>query len=159
MMFDWDALLVRLRAYPPNTHRTLPACPGERIDAVEKELGKLPTTLKEMLARFNGAELFICGSPLVSVFRISTIPALPRLEWAPDWCIDVFTRKWRTGGSNRQGDWAIGMTNYGGLVLLSADDTIKEWDTGQSVWLSKNVPFGEWIEKVVSEGETMMAES
>ncbi len=51
------------------------------------------------------------------------------------------------------------MTNYGGLVLLGADETIKEWDTGQSVWLSKNLPLGEWIETVFSEGETIMAES
>jgi hypothetical protein len=158
MMFDWDALLVRLRTYPPNTHRTLPPCPRERIEALERELGKLPTTLKEMFAHFNGAELFIFGSPLVSVFPVSTVPQIPPLDWAQDWYIDIFTRKWRARGSNRQGDWAIAMTNYGGLVLLSADNTVKEWDTGQSVWLSKNVPVGDWIERVVGEGETMIAE-
>ena len=51
------------------------------------------------------------------------------------------------------------MTNYGGLVLLDADETIKEWDTGQSTWLSRNLPFGEWIEKVISEGEVIMADT
>lgn len=158
-MFDCDALLVRLRAYPSHFHRILPPCPGERIEAVEKELGKLPTTLNEMLRRFNGAELFISGGPFVSFFRISAIPPLPPLEWAPEWCVDTFTRKWRAAGANRQGDWAVAMTNYGGLVLLGADETIKEWDTGQSVWLSKNLPLGEWIETVFSEGETIMAES
>src|SRR5437899_892990 len=123
MMFDWDAFLVRLRAYPAHFHRILPPCPGERIEAVEKELRELPPTLKEMLRRFNGVELFISGSPLVSLFRISTIPPLPPLEWAPEWCIDTFTRKWRAAGSNRQGDWAIAITNYGGLILLDADGT------------------------------------
>jgi hypothetical protein len=158
MMFDWDTFLVRLKAYPSHFHRILPPCPGERIEAVEKELGKLPTTLKEMSERFNGAELFISGSPFVSVFRISTIPPLPPLEWASEWCIDTFTRKWRAAGHNRQDDWAVAMTNYGGLVLLNKDGTVKEWDTGQSTWLSRNLPFAEWIENVMSEGETIMAE-
>lgn len=76
-MFDWDAFVVRLRAYPFHFHRILPPCPGERIEAVEKEIGELPQTLWEMLKRFNGAELFIAGSPLVSFFRISTSPTLP----------------------------------------------------------------------------------
>lgn len=156
MMFDWDAFLVRLQAYPSHFHHFLPPCPGERIEAVEKDLGKLPATLKAMLKCFNGAELFLRS---FSLFRISTVPPLPPFEWAPEWCIDAFTPKWRAAGSNRQGDWAIAMTNYGGLVLLDANETIKEWDTGQSTWLVKNLPFGEWIEKVIREGEVIMAET
>jgi hypothetical protein len=158
-MFDWDVLLVRLRAYPSHLHRFLPPCPPERIEAVEKELGKLPTTLKEMLGRFNGAELFCSAGPSVTIFRISTIPPLPPLEWAPEWCIDAFTPKWRAVGSNRQRDWAIAMTNYGGLILLDGDGTIKEWDTGQSIWLVRNLPFSEWIEKEIHEGEIMIEET
>lgn len=155
-MFDWGALLVRLQAYPPHFHRILPPCPGERIEAVEKELGKLPTTLKAMLRHFNGAKLFDAS---FSLFGISLIPPLPPLEWAPEWCVDKFTRKWRAAGSGRQGDWAIAMTNYGGLILLNGNERIKEWDTSQSTWLLKDLPVGEWIEKVISEGEVIMAET
>jgi hypothetical protein len=158
MMFDWDAFVVRLRSYPSNFHRILPPCPDERIEAVEKEIGKMPPTLEEMLKRFNGAKLFISGIPLVRLFRISTIPPLLPLEWAPEWCIDTFTRKWRAADSNRQGDWTIAMTNYGGLVLLDADETVKEWDIGESKWLSKSLPLAEWIDKMMGEGEAIMAE-
>lgn len=158
-MFDWGAFVVRLRAYPPHFHRILPPCPGERIEAVEKELGKLPTTLTAMLSHFNGAKLFLSAGPSFSLFGISTNPPLPPLEWAPEWCIDKFTPKWRAAGPNRQDDWAIAMTNYGGLILLDGNETIKEWDTGQSTWLSKNLPLVEWIENVISEGEVVMAET
>jgi hypothetical protein len=111
-----------------------------------------------MLKRFNGAELFIAGSALVSFFRISTSPPLSPLEWAPEWCIDKFTAQWRAEGTNRKGDWAIAMTNYGGLVLLDADGTVKEWDTGQSKWVSGKLPLEQWIEKMMSEGEAIMSE-
>jgi hypothetical protein len=156
MMFDWDAFLVRLQAYPSHFHRILPPCPEERIEAVEKELGTLPATLKAMLNRFSGAKLFDSS---FNLFGISTnLPPSP-LEWSPEWCIDTFTPRWRAAGSNRQGDWAIGMTNYGGLILLNENETIKEWDTGQSTWLSNDLPLGAWIENVISEGEVIMAET
>jgi hypothetical protein len=157
-VFDWDAFVARLRAYPAGFHRLLPPCADDRVQAVQRELGKLPQTLEEMLKRFNGAELFISGSPLVSFFRISTMPRLHHLEWASEWCIDAFTRKWRAAASDRQDDWAIAMTNYGGLVLLDAGGTVKEWDTGECTWLSGNLPLDEWIEKVINEGEVIMAE-
>ena len=35
---------------------------------------------------------------------------------------------------------------------------IKEWDTGERRWLLEEMPFGEWIEKVISDGKVMMAE-
>jgi hypothetical protein len=155
---DWDAFLVRLGAYPTGLHGVLPPCPDERIEAVEKEIGTLPTTLKEMLRRFNGAELFRCPDPFVSLFRISSIPPLPPLEWAPEWCVDTFTRRWRAAGCDRQEDWAIAMTNYGGLVLLCASGTVKEWDTGESRWLVRDMDLREWLDKIVSEGEIIMAE-
>jgi hypothetical protein len=157
-MFNWDAFLTRLQAYPRHVHRILPPCPEDRIRFAEKELGKLPTTLEAMLKRFNGARLFIKTGPAVSLFGIATVPPLPPLEWAPDWYIEKLTPAWRAAGSNRQGDWAIAMTNYGGLILLDETETIKEWDTGQCTWLIENMAFGEWIEKEIAEGEEMMAE-
>lgn len=154
-MFDWAGFLVRLQAYPPHFHRILQPCPVERIEAVEKELGKMPATLTAMLRQFNGAKLFDAS---FSLFGISTIPPLPPLEWAPEWCIDKFTPKWRAAGSNRQEDWAVAMTNYGGVVLLDLNGTVKEWDTGESIWLSRDLAFEEWIETLITEGEAIMAE-
>jgi hypothetical protein len=158
-MFDWDTVCSRLRAYPPHFHQILSPCPVERIEAVENELGKLPPALREMLRRFNGAELYRSPNPFVTIFGISTTPPLPPLEWAPEWCIDTFTRKWRAAGTNRQNDWAIAMTNYGGLILLDGNESIKEWDTSQSIWLSRNLAVGEWMEKVIDEGEIVIAET
>jgi hypothetical protein len=159
MMFNWEVFLSRLQAYPSHFHRILPPCPGERIDAVERELGNLPLTLKAMLSHLNGAQLFLKAGPSFSLFGISTVPPLPPFEWAVDWYIDRFTPRWRAAGSGRQNDWAIAMTNYGGLILLDRDETVKEWDTGQSCWLAKNLLLEEWIEKVIREGEVIMAEA
>ena len=156
-MFNWNYFLARLRAYPSFYHKFLPPCPRERIEAVESEFGKFPQLLQEMLAHFNGAKLFIASGPLLNFFRISAIPAPPPFDWATDWCIETYTAAWRGAGSDRHGDWAFAMTNYGGLILLDADTTVKEWDTGESRWLRKNLPFEQWIEKIISEGEQIMA--
>jgi hypothetical protein len=159
MMFDWGDFLVRLRAYPSHFHRILPPCPRERIEAVEKELGRLPTTLTAMLRHFNGAKLFLSAAPSFSLFGISLEPPLSPLEWAPEWCIDSFTPQWRAAGSNRHDDWAIAMTNYGGVILLDRNECIKEWDTTQSAWLSNNLPLGKWVQNVIREGDAIMAET
>ncbi len=157
-MFDWDAFLGRLRASPPRSYLLLPPCPEEQIRAVEKNLGPLPTTLEAMLNRFNGAKLFISSGPFINIFGVSTnLPPSP-LEWSKEWCIDTFTPTWRAAGPNRQNDWAIAMTNYGGLVLLDESETFREWDTGQSMWLSRNLSLSEWIENVIREGEVTMSE-
>ena len=156
-MFNWDAFLVRLQSYPVHYHRILPACSESRIKEVEKELGTLPANLKEMVRRFNGAKLFLSGIPLIRLFRISTNPPLPSLDWAPEWCIDTFTKKWRAAGSDREDDWALAMMNYGGLVLLDGDDTVKEWDTSEGRWLIEKLPLDRWIDKIFEDGEAVMA--
>lgn len=106
-----------------------------------------------MLNRFSGAKLFSNACPYISLFGISTnLPPTP-FEWSPEWCIDAFTRRWRAAGSNRQDDWAIAMTCYGGLILLDGNERVKEWDTGQSIWLTRDIAIDEWIENVIREGE------
>ena len=157
-MYDWKAFSLRLREHPGFFHRLLPPCQKEQIESFGRKLGSLPDTLKEMLSNFNGAELFISGSPLVSFFRISSTPPLPPLEWAPEWCIDSITREWRDAGDNRNGVWAIAMTNYGGLILLDADEFISEWDTGEGRWVLEKQSLEQWIEKLICEGEKVMAE-
>ncbi len=158
-MYDWDNFLLRMKAYPAAYHRFQPPCTRDRLQEMENELGTLPISLKAMLMHFNGARLFISAGESISIFGISTIPPLPPLEWAAEWCIDKFTPKWRAAGSGRESDWAVAMTNYGGLILLDGTERINEWDTGQSTWLSKNLSIGEWIENVIKEGEAMMADS
>jgi hypothetical protein len=89
---------------------------------------------------------------------VSTVPPPDPLEWEPEWCIDVFTPKWRAAGIGRSRDWAIAVTSYGGLILLGANDEISEWDTGQCTWLFKSLPFREWIDHIIGEGEVDMSE-
>jgi hypothetical protein len=127
----------------------------ERIEAVERQLGELPATVKNMLGHFNGAKLF---DSCIRLFGITTVTPLSPLEWTPELCIDTYTPRWRAAGSNRQGDWAIGITNYGGLILFERNEMVKEWDTGQSIWLLKSIKFVDWMENVISEAEVAMAE-
>jgi len=154
MRFDWGALIDRLREC--RYHQFLAPSPRDRIAAVEEKVGAMPALLREMLEHFNGAELFIGGLPLLTLFRISTVPSLPSLEWSEEWYIDKLTPKWRASGPNRNDDWAIGMTNYGGLILFNESRGISEWDTGESRWLIREMPFNEWIEKIMKDGEVMM---
>ncbi len=116
----------------------------------------MPHVLRDMLRHFNGAELFESGLPLLTIFGISGVSSLSALEWAPDWHIDKFTPPWRASGPDRKDDWAIGMTNYGGLILMDATGAISEWDTGEKRWLLRNVPLETWIEEIMREGETLM---
>src|SRR6266516_590339 len=89
MNVDWQDVLRRLRsAYAPGTHRILPSCPLDRIEAVEAEFGALPKDLARMFRHFNGAELFIKTMPLICIFGISTVPSLSAGEWAPEWYIE-----------------------------------------------------------------------
>jgi hypothetical protein len=119
--------------------------PHVRIAVAEKQFGTMPAIAREMLQHFNGAELFV-------------VPPLPPLEWGEDWYIDKLTPAWRASGLNRDRDWAVAMMNYGGLILFNESRGISEWDTGESRWLLENMAFGDWIEKVIADGETMMAE-
>ncbi len=153
MNVNWEDVLRRLHSYPDRVHKILPACSMDRILAVDEELGKMPETLSQMLRQFNGAELFIDGGPLVTIFGISTEPPLPPLEWATEWYIDKFTPKWRSAGRNRDSDWAIAMTNYGRLILLEQSGLVKEWDTSQRQWSRGTFTFDEWIEETLREGD------
>jgi hypothetical protein len=158
MTFNWDAFLSRLRGYPPGYHRFLAPCSRQRIKAVEGEIGPLPVVLSEMVERFNGAELFIASGPMLTVFGLSTVPPPPPLDWAEGWYIDGFTPKWRASGQNRNDDWALGMTSYGGLILYNEHKGVKEWDTGANKYNFENMSLDDWLEKVLGDGEVMMAE-
>ena len=152
----WDYFLGRIRSYPPEVNRLLPPCAAERLEAVQRELGEMPTALVELLEQFNGAELFVVAVPLITIFGISTIPALPPLEWAPEWYIDKHTRRWRSSGSGRDTDWAIAMMNYGGLAILDKSGWIREWDTAAGDWDERHVPFEEWCDIIIREGDALL---
>jgi hypothetical protein len=118
-----------------------------------------------MLRHFNGAGLFAAGTgPSVSIFGISPIPSVPPLEWAKDWFIDMFTPRWRAGrclpGEDRQNDWAIGMQNYGGLIIANVDGRVREWDTAQRMWDPRTFDdFDEWMEVFLREGDEFLREA
>ncbi len=148
----------RLQEYPSGYFRLLAPCPSERIEAAERRLGAMPPTLKDMLQHFNGAELFIAAVPMLTICGVTTVPPLSPLEWGENWYIDKLTPDWRTSGSNRDNDWAIGIMNYGGLILFNESHGIGEWDTSESRWLFESMVLDDWVEKVIADGETMMAE-
>ena len=158
MNLDWQQIIHHFQDYPPRVHKLLPPCNEERLETIQTELGTMPDELIDMLKHFNGARLFKKSGPLVSIFGISIIPALPPLEWATDWYIDKFTPKWRAVGEGRENDWTIGMMNYGGLIILNQDGVVREWDTAQKVWDPLTLEFGEWVEKILREGDIFMRE-
>jgi hypothetical protein len=156
---NWENILQRLNKYPTGTHLFLPPCPEQRIESVQSELGKMPSVLTEMLKHFNGARLFKKTGPFVSIFGVSTIPLLPPLQWATEWYVNKFTPAWRSGGNNRQSEWAIAMMNYGGLVILEDHGIVKEWDTAQAKWNSHTWKINEWLEDLLAKGDAFLRES
>ncbi len=158
MSTNWDHFLGRLGEYPEGTHRILPPCPNERIQAVQNQFGPMPNDLLDMLRHFNGAKLFIKTGPLVSVFGITTVPSLSPLVWAPEWHIDRFTARWRSSGHSHD-EWPIAMMNYGVLIVLGSQGMTKEWDTGQRSWGGKELGLNERITELLREGELYLSES
>lgn len=159
MSVDWENVVGRLKAYPADVHNFLPPCPEESLEAVQKELGRIPDELTDMLRHFNGAELFVKAGPLITIFGITPVIPLSRFEWAPDWVIDKYTPEWRHASPGRDREWAIGMMCYGGLIILDQDGMIKEWETSQARWGSTNLSFCAWIDGVLAEGSVYMKET
>jgi hypothetical protein len=154
---DWATFLARLHAYTQGVHAIGPPVLRTRLDAVEEELGKLPSELVDMLDHFNGAELFIWSGPMLTMFGLSEASPVSKLKWAENWYIDKFTPKWRAAGDGRESQFAIGMTNYGGLILFE-NGRIREWDTAQREWAPSNYELSEWLEKVLHDGEVFLRE-
>jgi hypothetical protein len=130
-------------------------CPEDRIKAIEERFGQVPAHLADILRHFNGAELFVSSIAFVTIFGISTIPPLPPAEWAPEWTIDQYTPRWRSS-SDRQGDWPFAIMNYGGLILLRPDGTVKEWDRSQRKWSVTTFTFDEWLQYILREGDAYL---
>jgi hypothetical protein len=154
---DWKVFLDCLRTYSQDLHSVLPPCSEERLETVQIELGKMPESLIEMLRQFNGARLFNVSGPLYTIFGLSASPPVPSMESAPDWYIDKFTCAWRESHDRTQ-EWAIGITNYGGLILLDDNGLIREWDTSQNTWGQQDVIFEDWISAILIEGDICLSE-
>ena len=153
---NWPLVLRRINVYPPAVHNVLPPASRERIANVEAAIGQMPHVLVEMLSFFNGAELFIRNGPLLTIFGVTVAPPLPRCMWAPDWCIDKLTPWWRSGGDGRQNEWAIGMLNYGNVVILDNDSQTKEWDTSLRAFGPRQCGLRDWIDDVFREGDAYL---
>jgi hypothetical protein len=156
MKVDWEKVLDRLAQYPPETHRFLPPCSEQRMVEVTAELGEIPEQIKDMLHKFNGAELFIRNGPMITLFGISPVPPLAEVEWAQDWWIDKFTPAWRAA-FHREKDWAIAISNYDGLTVLDDESRVREWDRGAHRWGPTDPDLGAWIERILKEGEEYMS--
>jgi len=153
----WEEFASRLRTYPAGVHKLLPPCSEERLNEVQASLGTMPNDLADMLRRFDGAQLFIKHGPLLSIFRSSINPSLSSMEWAADWCIDQYTPAWRAS-HHRPTDWAIGMMNYGGLILLDKEGSVREWDTSQHTWEPRTWTIEEWLARILEEGDAYLNE-
>ncbi len=158
MSVFWDHILSRLNSFPAGVNNLLPPCPEARLTAVKRELGQIPVVVAEMLRRFNGGKLFNKTGPMIHLFGITLDPPLSSLEWGEDWYIDKFTPRWRSAGSARENDWAVAMTNYGGLIIVNPDGRTRQWDTARSAWEAKNWTFHKWFEECLQQGVLFMAE-
>lgn len=147
-----DDFIMEINNFPQSIHRFLPGATDKNLQVLIERIGRIPDFLEKLLREFDGAELFISGIPFLTIFRSMNNPPLPAMEWSLEWCVDVYTKKWREINAGSK-DIAIAMTNYGGLVLLDEKGKIKEWDTSEGRWLIQNMPITEWFEKIISEGK------
>jgi hypothetical protein len=155
----WNEFLTKL-LLPGIIHRIYSPCSSKDIQQVEKKFGKIPNDLLKMLNVFNGAILFIgSGGEFITFFKTSIKSSSPDPEWAPDWYIDKFTHEWRATKEAKATDWAIAMTNYGGLVIMHEDGSISEWDTAINGWTFNNMVLNQWMDVVIKEGNKMLNES
>ena len=151
--FEWSKLVEYLCAFPPHTQELRPPCPQERITEEERRLGQMPSGLVEMLHLFNGGKLFVKTSPIITIFGLT----LDSDSTSLDWFIDRFTPRWRAT-LGQTSDWVIGMTNYGGIVVLDSDQQVSEWDTSQRDWLYERYSLTSWIEKLMEDGTAYLKE-
>lgn len=155
---SWDDFLLELKKHPGHTYSLLDRSSESRISEAERDMGKLPSPVRGMLEHFNGAELFISSGPSLTLFGLSTSPLPSEFEWAPTWYIDFMTPEWRANGE-RADQWAIGMTNYGGLLIVDAGGEFGEWDTNEGSWISRKVPFEMWLRATLRDGEVFLSEA
>jgi hypothetical protein len=133
-----------------------------QIEAVEQDLGKMPHVVKEMLRHFNGAVLFKATFFVVRLFGISTTPPLPAEQWPPEFWIDAFTPRWRRKLVERKLDWAIAFARderkdrtWG--ILCDMDGFIHKWNVEANEWEQRYIPFAEWINEILTQGEALLA--
>lgn len=157
---DWDKVLDHLSDYPPGIHRLLPPCSKERLSQVQSELGQMPAGLVAMLTRFNGGKLFCLsgGSPTYSLFGVSVVPPLPRIEWSRHWWIDRFTRSWRES-HEAETAWVIGLSCDGRVAVLDQIEIVRTWDSAVRWWDERIMTYSEWIWDIIKEGEICMEEA
>ncbi len=113
----------------------------------------MPADLVRMYEAFDGAKLFIDGIHLIQFLGISGSGE----SLDSDLGIRAYTQHWREK-SGRANDWAIAMTNYGSLILLGRDSTVREWDQSDG-WIGEVCDFPKWITKIFKEGDEYLAEA
>jgi len=148
---DCDAIVSKFRSLDKTEHKFNPPCSHARIDEVEGSLGPMPKWLHEMLSCFNGAELFIYFGTSFTIFG-NAAPGQPDY-----WSIDVYTSLWRQHGA-RDGEWPIGITDYGGLYIAGPDDSVREWDTSAARWIGSWDSPERWVDHIIKQALISFAE-
>jgi hypothetical protein len=161
MALNWEEILRRFATYPPGVQELRPPCSEEKLREVQSRLGELPSGVIDMLRHFDGANLFCTIAASITIFPASGVPPLPRFEWAEGWYIDEFTLRWRAAkGDDRENDWAIAMTNYGGVTIVRPDGRVREWDTAQRAWDPRTFDnFDLWFEMLLREGDEFLKQA
>jgi hypothetical protein len=154
-MVYWSRFLEALRSSPPEAHKLRPPCHLARIKEVEIQLGTIPSDLAEMLQYFNGGELFVKTMPLFTLFGLSEPTDPPDF----DWFIDRYTPALRSRHMLRSTDWVIGIFNHGVVAILGEEMSVREWDSGQQEWNPDQLPYADWLEKVLAEGALYLLET
>lgn len=151
-MVTWDSFIRRIQR-DAASHRLKAPCPPERILQVSEELRGMPPCIHSMLNSFNGGKLFARAMPMVTLFGLSTTTD----SGAVDWFIDVWTPKWRAADGATD-DWVFGITNYGGVLVIRSDNSVRQWDGAARRWEGDSVPLNVWTEQILLEGEKYMTD-
>jgi len=95
---DWHAFVKSLQRQRSEVHRFLPPCTEEQVANIKCTCGALPPSLLEMLRVFGGAELFIEGIPLLTIFGAPHPLGSSAVDWPPTCWLAVQVKSWTSSG-------------------------------------------------------------
>jgi hypothetical protein len=73
-----------------------------------------------------------------------------------NWSIHTFTEHFRKQflGST---EWVIGISCDGLLIVLDADENVREWDTNTKTWFGASITLSAWLYRLVEEGKRFLS--
>lgn len=149
---NWNAFHSRLKSVEGARHNLMPSCPISYLEQFEMRFCRLPQSWRQMLETFNGAELFIDGLPMVTLFGLLLSPPLEELDWPNTCCLEHWHPLWKSAG--RQG-LPVARTCHDSFWILEGE-TLREWDSQYSEWLGDSLSLGSWMDRVIDDGMDLM---